>query len=239
MFTFIYHSLIYTPLYNALIFFVKVVPLADAGIAVILLTILVRLILYPLSRKAVVTQVKMQEIGPALAEIKDKYKDKPNEQAKLTLALYKEQGVNPFSGILVLLIQLPIIWALYRIFLSSGLPTVNLSLLYSFIQAPLHVSVNFLGLINITSKSIILALLAAASTFFQLRLATKNQAAPKGDSFADNLTRNMQSQMKYFFPLIVFFISYSISGVIALYWLTTNLFTIGQEILVRRKLKKA
>ena len=72
--SFIYHNLIYQPLYNGLILLVKTVPLADAGIAVVLLTIIVRLILFPLSKKAVVTQVKMQQIGPALAEIKEKYK---------------------------------------------------------------------------------------------------------------------------------------------------------------------
>ncbi|MDB5194236.1 MAG: 60 kDa inner rane insertion protein preprotein translocase subunit YidC [Parcubacteria group bacterium] len=235
----IYHSFIYTPLYNLLVLLFKIAPWADAGVIVVLLTLIVRFVLFPLSKKAIVTQVAMQEINPKLAEIKEKHKDSQEEQTKATLALYKEKGINPFSGILLLIVQLPIIWALYRIFLYGGLPTVNLGLLYSFVHAPSHINTVFLGLIDITKKSAFLAALAAITSFFQLKIATGRMAAPQGTGFSDNLARSMQTQMKYFFPLIVFFISYKISGVIALYWLTTNLFTIAQELYVRRNLRKA
>jgi len=239
--SFLYHSFIFDPLYNILIAMLAFIPWIDAGIAVVLLTIFVRLILYPLSKKAVLTQVRMQEINPKLAEIKEKYKNNSQEQAVQTLALYKEKGVNPFSGVLVLIIQLPIIWALYKIFLLAGFPNVNAEILYSFIKAPENINVIFLGLIDIMNKSAVLAGLAALSTFFQLKIATSYLAKPKegSNSFGDNLARSMQVQMKYFFPVIVFFISYKISGVIALYWFTSNLFTIGQEIVVRRKLAAA
>ena len=237
----LYNAIIFNPLYNALIGLFTVFPWADAGVAVILLTILVRLILFPLSRKAVLTQVRMQEIAPALEEIKQKHKDNSEEQARQTLALYKERGVNPFSGVLVLLIQLPIIFALYRIFLHAGFPNVDTTLLYSFIHAPLSINTMFLGL-DITKKSVILALLAALSTFFQLKFAAQyakqNKTKDAKSSFGNDLAENMQTQMKYVFPFIVFFISYKISGVIALYWLTSNLFTIGQEIVVRRKIQQ-
>jgi len=234
---FLYHKFFFDPLYNLLVSLFKILPWADAGIIVILLTILVRLIIYPLSRKAVVTQVKMAEIGPELALIKEKYKDKAEEQARKTLALYKERGVNPFSGILVIIIQIPIILALYQIFLHF--PTVNPEILYSFISVPENINTTFLGLIDISGKSALIAGLAALSTYFQFQVSMGHQPKPQGNSFTDNLTRSMQSQMKYFFPIIVFFISYKISGVIALYWLTTNLFSIGQEIFVRRNLKTA
>lgn len=234
----LYNGVIFNPLYNALIAIFNILPWVDAGIAVILLTVAVRLILFPLSRKAVLTQVRMQEIAPALASIKEKYKDNQEEQAKKTLALYKEMGVNPFSGVLVLLIQLPIIFALYRIFLHAGFPNVDMKLLYSFVHVPEHINTMFLGLIDITKKSAPLALLAALSTFFQLKLATKNAQTNKNKDakgFGNDLAESMQTQMKYVFPFIVFFISYKISGVIALYWLTSNIFTIGQEIVVRKK----
>ena len=233
--SFLYHTFFFDPLYNILILLFGLFPWADAGIIVILLTVLVRLIMFPLSRKAVLTQVKMAEIGPDLAQIKEKYKDKAEEQAKLTLALYREKGVNPFSGILVVIIQIPIIFALYQIFLHF--PEVNSALLYSFVTAPDHINTIFLGLLDITAKSIIIALLAAVSTFFQFQISMKGQTQPKGNSFGDNLTRSMQTQMKYFFPVIVFFISYKISGVIALYWFTTNLFSIAQELFVRKNIK--
>lgn len=232
----LYHSLVYTPLYNLLVILFKVFPWADAGIIVILLTLIVRFILFPLSRKAIVTQVAMQEIGPKVKEIQERLKDNQEAQARETLALYKEKGVNPVSGILMLFIQLPLIWALYRIFLYAGLPSVDANLLYSFVHAPTHISTMFLGLIDITHKSALLAALAAVSSFFQLKIATSNQPKPTGSGFGDNLARSMQTQMKYIFPILVFFISYKISGVIALYWCTTNLFTIAQEIFIRRKL---
>lgn len=235
--SFFYHTFFFDPLYNILMLLFKILPFFDAGIIVIILTIFVRLIIFPLSRKAILTQVKMNEIGPELAKIKEKYKDKSEEQARHTLALYKEKRVNPFSGILVIIIQIPIILALYQIFLNF--PEVNSSLLYSFVAEPSHVNTTFLGFLDITAKSATLALFAALSTFFQLQFSMKGQSQPKGNSFGDNLTRSMQTQMKYFFPLIVFFISYRISGVIALYWLTTNLFSIAQEFFVRKKLKTA
>ncbi len=233
--SFVYHTIFFNPLYNTLILLFKILPWADAGLIVIILTILVRLIMFPLSRKAVLTQVKMAEINPELAKIKEQYKDKTEEQARLTLALYKKKGINPFSGILVVIIQIPIILALYRIFLHF--PEINNSILYSFITAPNHINTLFLGFLDITAKSAILALLAAISTSIQFKVSMQGQTSPKGTSFGDNLTRSMQSQMKYFFPVIVFFISYKISGVIALYWLTTNLFTIAQELFVRKNLK--
>ncbi len=231
----LYHTLFFDPLYNALVLLFKVLPWADAGIIVILLTILVRLIMFPLSRKAILTQVKMAEIGPDLARIKERYKDKAEEQARLTLTLYREKGINPFSGLLVIILQIPIILALYQIFLNFS--KIDSTLLYPFVTAPDHLNTTFLGFLDITAKNIPLALLAAVSTFIQFQLTMKGQAQPKGNSFADNLTRSMQTQMKYFFPVIVFFVSYSVSGVIALYWLTTNLFSIGQELFIRKNIK--
>lgn len=233
--SFLYHTFFFDPLYNALLFLFKIIPWADAGLAVIILTVIVRLIIFPLSKKAVLTQARMNEIAPDLAKIKERYKDKPEEQARQTLALYREKGVNPFSGIFVIIVQIPIILALYQIFLHF--PQVNAELLYSFVELPESINTTFLGFINITSKSAILALLAALSTFFQFQVSMKGQKAPTGNSFGDNLAKSMQAQMKYVFPVIVFFISYSISGVIALYWLTTNLFSITQEIFIKRKIK--
>lgn len=236
----LYNKFLVEPIYNLLVAFFSIIPFAEAGLAIIAVTVLIRFALYPLSRKAVVAQVEMQRIAPELEGIKNKYKDNQEEQARRTLALYKERGVNPFSGILVLLIQLPVIFALYHIFVGTGFPEIKIDLLYSFITAPAEVSPLFLGF-NLTEKSFFLALLAAVTTYFQIKLAMPSRNLKKGDvstqkSFGDDLAKNMQTQMKYFFPVIVFFIAYNISGVIALYWLTTNLFTIGQEIIVRRKI---
>ena len=235
----LYHHLLVEPIYNTLVALFAVLPFADAGLAIIIVTLLTRLVLFPLSKKAVTAQVEMQRIAPELERIKEKHKDDKEEQARRTLALYRERGVNPFSGILVLLIQLPVIFALYHIFLSTGFPKVDSSLLYSFVKAPSEVSTIFFG-IDLTHKSAVLAVLAAIATFFQIKFAMPPKPKPSSDSkpsFGDDLAKNMQAQMKYVFPFLVFFIAYKISGVVPLYWLTTNIFTIGQEIVVRRKLE--
>ncbi len=233
----LYHTIFFDPLYNFLVYLFTLLPWADAGVVVVIVTIIVRLILYPLSKKAVVTQARMAEIGPELNAIKEKYKNNSEEIAKRTLALYREKSVNPFSGILVIIIQIPIILSLYRIFLQF--PQINPELLYSFVSAPEKIQTFFLGIVDVSGKSALIAFLAALSTFFQLYLSAKGQKEPQGNSFGDNLTRNMQKQMKYLFPVLVFFISYSISGVIALYWLTTNLFSILQDWFVKKNLKRA
>ncbi len=236
----LFHSLLYKPLYNGLIALMDILPWFDAGVIVILFTILVKLAIFPLSRKAVTAQMELKAIEPELTAIREKHKSDKQEQARKTMDLYKERKINPFSSIFVILIQLPIIFALYFVFLKSGLPVLNMDLLYSFIPQPENISMNFLGVIDITGKNIVLALLAGVSSFFQIRFsvpAVKKKEGSSAPSFKDELARSMSLQMRYVFPVIVFLISYSISGVIALYWTTSNLFTLGQEIIIRKRYK--
>jgi len=219
-----------------------ILPFIDAGIAVILFTILVKLIIFPLSKSAISTQFKMRQLAPKLEEIKEKNKEDKQEQAKKTLELYKENKINPFASIFLIFIQLPIILSLYYVFLKSDFPNVNTELLYSFISKPENISVMFLGLVDITSKSWILAFAAAITNFFQIRFSVpkyvpKERKDGKGPSFKEDLAKSMNVQMRYVFPVVVLFIAYSISGAIALYWTTSNLFMIGQELVIRRTVK--
>jgi YidC/Oxa1 family membrane protein insertase len=241
MFSFLhqlYLSGIFNPLYNGLISLMVIFPWMDAGIAVIIFTILVRLILFPLSKKAVVTQVRMKEIQPEVDRIRETMKNDREGQALKMMQLYKDKKVSPFSSFLVLLIQLPIIYSLYAIFIRSGLPVVNTSLLYSFVHVPV-INMHFLGLIDISQKSILLALIAAAAQFLQLHfsLASSMGSDPKSPNAQADMAQNMTKNMKYIFPVIVFLISYKISAVVALYWTVSSLFTLGQELVVRRHLK--
>lgn len=239
----LYHSLIFNPLYNGLIGLIAVFPWMDAGIAVIIFTIIIKLILFPLSKKAIVTQVRMKELQPELNKIKELYKDNKQEQGLKTMALYKDKGMNPFSSFFLLFIQLPILYALYAVFIRSGLPVINTTLLYSFISVP-TVNMHFLGLLDISKASVLMSLIAAAAQFLQLHYSIasaptnptdkKNNAAPAAADIAQNMTK----QMKYIFPVMIFFISYKISAVIALYWTVSSLFTLGQELYVRHKLSK-
>lgn len=236
--SFLYSHLIYDPLYNGLIMLANILPWLDAGMIVVIFTVIVKLILFPISKKAVRTQAIMKIVEPELNAIKSKYPDK-QEQARKVMQFYKEKQINPFSSILLLFIQLPILIALYRIFFSNGLSVPNLDILYPFVKAPQTINTVFLGLIDVTHKSYILAFLAAVSQFFQIQLSTPKLTPRKEkSSMSEDLARNMQMQMKYVLPVIIFFISYQVSGALALYWAASNIFMIGQEIVVRRQLAK-
>lgn len=216
-------------------------PFFDAGVIVILFTIIVKLVMFPLSIKATKAQIEMKEIEKDLKKIKEQYPDKQIQTQK-TIELYKEKNINPFAGLLVLLIQLPIIISLYQIFLKSGLPIINLELLYSFVPVPAVIEMNFLGIIDIAGKSIVLALIAGISTYFQLVYATppadKHIDSNNKPTLQEDVMKTMQTQMKYVFPILVTFISWSVSAAVSIYWITSNIFTIGQELYIRKHIRK-
>jgi len=235
-------AVFYQPIYNVLVFLMTLLPWADAGVIIILCTILIRLILFPLSQKSIRTQLKMKEIGPELEAIKLKYKDDKQEQAKQTMAFYKKKGVNPFAGFFAILIQFRIIISLYSIFRSGGISKIDPTLLYSFVHVPNHVvGMIFLGFISLTSKNIIFALLAGITQFFQAQIITPppppvTPGAQK--SLGNDLARSMTFQSKYVFPILIFFIAYAVSAAVSLYWIVSNTFSIGQELYVRWQYKK-
>jgi YidC/Oxa1 family membrane protein insertase len=236
MFTAAFHLLIFDPLYNGLVFLISVVPFADVGIAVILLTALVKLALFPLSQKATKEQHRMRELAPQMDAIKEEYKDDKQKQTLKIMEFYREQKVRPFLSLLVILIQLPIIFGLYWVFFKGGLPNVNPDLLYYFTPAPGSVNMEFLGLVDMAGHSIVLALMAGASQFAHSLLALpKPKPKSKNPTLKEDLAHSFHLQMKYVMPVVVTFIAYTISSAIALYWLTSNIFTIGQELWVRRK----
>jgi len=234
----LWNTLLYKPLANALIFLIGIVG-GDVGIALIILTVLVKLALFPLTQKSIKSQVAMREIEPEIKKIKD-LKLSREEEAKRTMTLYKDKKVNPFSGCLVLLIQFPIIIALYQVFLK-GLKNLSDLSLYSFVHLPEHVNTMFLGLIDMSGKSIVLAVLAGLTQFIQMRIVMpkKIENTPGEKGFREQMMQNMQFQMRYFLPVFVAFIAYGISAAVALYWVTSNVVTIIQELVVRRKIKKA
>ncbi len=236
-----YTTYVFNPLYNGLILLADWLPFLDAGLLIVLFTLIVKLVLFPISRKAVRTQAMMKQVEPELRAIKERYKDDRQQQALETMKLYKEKQVNPFSSIFLLLIQLPIIFALYQIFYSTGFSSINADILYSFVSVPGQISTSFLGLLDVSQKSVILAILAAVSQYYQIKLSVP-PVAPRVEgakpSFQDDLARNMQVQMKYVFPIMILFISYHAAAALAIYWITSNLFMIGQELYIRKQMKR-
>ncbi len=232
-----FHLIISQPLYNGLILLMDLLPFFDAGVIIIIFTVIIKIILLPLSIKASKAQLEMKSTEKDLAIIKDKYKDNKEEQSKKTMEYYKEKGINPFAGFVILIIQLPLLIGLYRVFLKSGLPVINTSMLYSFVGAPTAVNMVFLHLLNISEKSLALAIVAGLTTYFQVSLATPTPTeGAKGQS---DLATAMSVQMKYFFPILITFIAYSISGAIALYLITSNIFAIAQEMYIKKKYHKS
>ncbi|MBU0998805.1 YidC/Oxa1 family membrane protein insertase [Patescibacteria group bacterium] len=229
----IWNTILYQPLLNALAFLVSIVPGGDVGIAVIILTILVKIVLFPLSQKSIEGQAEMNILAPEINKIKASGVSK-EEQARQTFDLYKKHNTNPFSGCLLVLIQIPVIFALYFVFLKG----INFEggFLYSFIPTPPHINMIFLGFLDITQKSLVLAILAGISQYLQAYFMPKPVVSSStGSSFSDNFTKSMGMQMKYIFPFIIAFIAYSISGAVALYWITSNLFMVGQQIYVKKE----
>ncbi len=251
MFHLLYTTILVQPLYNGLVALSNILPGHDLGLATIILTLVVRCILYPLSKKAAETQLRMKQIEPKMKEIREQIKDKQEQGVKI-MALYKEHKLNPLSGILVLFIQLPIIFALYWVF-RAGV-TAHPDLLYPFVQIPTFVSTKLLGLFDLAGKSIILAILAGLSQYFVMHVTMgKTASSPdkgrdgvgsnssknenKKPTFGEDFQKSMQFQMRYLLPPFIAFIAYGIGGAISLYWITSNLFQLGQELAIKKRLE--
>jgi len=252
----LFNTFFYEPLYNGLIFLVSIVPGADIGIAVVLLTLIVKFILFPFTHKGTKTQAKLRTLEPDIKELKEKYNKDKQEQARQIMELYRKHGVSPFSGCATILVQLPVIFALYWVFwkglafdpalLNSfeqvpgyiNTALLNHDILYSFVHMPEFLKTHFLGLIDMTGKSIFLALLAGISQYFQIKLSmpsTGKLSLKSTGSLKDDLAQSMKFQMRYILPVFVVVFAYTISAAVALYWATSNAFSITHELFVKRK----
>jgi YidC/Oxa1 family membrane protein insertase len=230
----IFTTLFYIPLYNALIFIINFIPGHSAALAIILLTLVIRFILYPLSRKSIKTQLEMKRLEPKLQKIRETVKDR-EEQGRQTLKLYKDNDVNPFAGLFLILIQLPILLGIYQVF-RSGLPKIDATILYHFVHAPAVINMHFIG-INLLNSSVILAIITVITQFIQFQLAMPAPVKSEKRSLQTDLANTVNAQMKYVFPLIMFPIAY-ISAVLAIYFIASNIFMIFQELFVRRRMMK-
>ena len=232
-----FNTFFYDPIYNALVAIVAIIPGSDVGIAVIIITIGIRLILLPFSLSAARTQRAMKILEPKIKELKEKYKDEKEKVALETLALYREAQVNPFASILTVFIQIPVLLALYFVFYYEPFPAINAMRLYAFTPIPDTLSLEFLGIISVSGKSMVLAALAGITQFFQAHMALSGTMKPSDTkSLQNDFQRIMGMQLKYVFPFLIAIISYTTSGAIALYFITTNIAGSLQEIHVRRKL---
>jgi len=232
---------LYQPLLNLLVFTYNVIPYHDLGVVIIVLTILIKLILYPFSIKTIKAQRAMQELQPKIEEIKKIYKDQKEKQAQEMMKLYKEQKISPFSSCLPLLIQLPFLIAIYQVF-NTGLRNGNLSLVYSFIYNPGHINTLAFGFLDLSKPQFILALLAGAAQYLQTKMLIQkrpDQALRKSaDGKDEDMMAVMNKQMTIMMPLMTVFIGWNLPSGLVFYWLALTLITALQQLIAFKTAKK-
>lgn len=232
-----FQTYIFAPLYNLLVYIVSFLPGHEVWVAVALLTLLVKIVLIPLYRKQIRTQYVMSHAMPKIKAIQEKYKDKkePTDQqalAKETMAIWSEYKLNPLTPFVILIVQMPVLFALYRIFFSGI--EAHKDLLYKNNFIPEFLNQTFFG-IQLSSKSILLAVIAGVTMFILNWIMFQNKDKNMEES---EFQKSLNLQMKYFLPLVIGFVSYITPAVVAIYIVVGNLFGIAQEYLIRRPLEK-
>lgn len=231
---YLYQQIFYRPILNLLIFFYNTIAFHNLGLAIILATLFIRAILFPFFHKGAKQQMLMQRIQPHIKKIQEQHKDDRDQQGKALMELYKEHGVNPFSGILLLIIQLPILLAFYWV-VRSGVGAGELTGLYSFIAAPHNLNTIFLGFIDLAKPNIVLIILAALAQFLQGKLAIYK--AP-GNAASLTQVEKISKQMIFVGPLITILVFYGFPAALGLYWLVTSAFSAAQQYFVNRHLQE-
>ncbi|MBI6872830.1 membrane protein insertase YidC [Clostridium aciditolerans] len=179
------------------------------GLAIILMTLIIRLILLPLNIKQTKSSIAMSELQPETKKIQEKYKNDPQRAQQEMMKLYKEKGANPLSGCLPMLIQWPIFIALYYVF--NNLTGIN--------------GVHFLWIQDLAKRDVVLAVLSGITTYYSGSLMM-----PTGDSAQAKQSATMNIGMSIF----MIFISWSLKSALVLYWVVNNLIQITQTLVMKR-----
>lgn len=238
-------NLFYNPIYNLVVFLSN--NIVDAGIVIILTTIIVKTILFPLFNKQINSQIATKKAKPEIDALTKKYKgkklNKEQNQEKVieTMALYKKHNIKPFSSLLILFIQIPAVFALYWVFYKGGIPEINTDLLYSFVKIPTDISTSFLGIFPLSETNIFLAALAAITQYIHLHISMpdvkfSDLKKGKGIDIKTDMLNSFQVNIKFGLPVLIFFmLTYFFASSLAVYWITLNIFSAVQELVVRKK----
>ncbi|MEW6617462.1 MAG: YidC/Oxa1 family membrane protein insertase [Patescibacteria group bacterium] len=218
----IFHTYLYSPILWVFIFIYENLAFKDIGFSIFILTVLVRVVLFPIFYKSAKDQSLMQRIQPKLKKIQTDHKDNKEEQARQMMNLYKENKLNPFSGFLLLLIQLPVFIVLFQIFTRELSTSVFDNQL-------------FLGLINLGEKSIIIAIIAAGLQYLQSKLLLPPSSKENKDE--DTMAR-VGKTMVVVGPVLTFFILMNLPSALGFYWVISSLFSIAQQVYINKKIPK-
>ncbi len=233
-----FETIFYQPVLNLLIFIYNVVPGHDMGIAIILLTLIIKLLTYSLNKKQIKSQKDLQELQPKIEEIKRKYKDKKDEMGRKMMELYKDHKVNPFGSCLPLLIQLPFLFAVFKVF-RDGFENGVLDKLYWFVDKPESINYISLGFLDLSEKNIYIALLAGIAQYWQAKMMMSKKPEINTNGAQDEgMAAIMNKQMTYFMPVMTVIFASNFSAGLALYWLATTVFSALQQLYIFKDKKK-
>lgn len=238
----IFNTILIAPLVNALFFIYGIIPGHDFGLSIILFTIIIRLILWPLAGKQLHSQKKMQALQGDIAKVRAKAAGDKQKESAMLMELYKEKEVSPFSACLPTLLQFPVLIAMFVVFQKATgsigdintilyEPVKNLAYIKQVLAGQVPFSTSLFGLVNMAKPSIAFAILAGITQYVQVKMITpKKQKTDAADPQA-----KMTSLMNYTFPALTVFIAWSLPAALPTYWITTNLVAIFQQWIIMRK----
>lgn len=238
----ILHNFIYLPTFNALLYLEKILPGHDLGLAIIIVTLVIKFILYFPSLSAIRASRQLQTLQPRLKQLQQQYKNDKETLAREQMKLYKESRVNPAASCLPVLLQLVVFYQLYQVFLNGLkidehglLRPEQVQQLYGPLQAYFSsnpINTMFAHFVDVTkSHNIALAAIAGAAQYWQ----SKMLASPKEPNIPaardESVTSTVNKQMLYILPLFTAYFTYRFPAGLALYWTVSSLFTIAQQYL--------
>ncbi len=227
-----FNTILYQPIFNIFVFLYNVIPGHDVGVVILAITVFVRLALYPLTSSSIKSQRALQELQPKMAAIKKQYADDKQKQTQAIMELYKTNKVNPLTSCLPMLIQLPILIALYMV-LQDGLASKDLvKSLYPFISNPGAINQISLSIFNMAKPNYALAVLAGLAQYWQAKtLSRKNPPQEAGAGGKDEAMMSMMNkQMLYFMPVMTVVIGFSLPAGLTLYWFFSTLLMGLQQV---------
>ncbi len=227
------NEILLKPLFNVLLLFYSLIPGHDFGLAVILLTILIRLLLWPLIKKQLHHQKAMRDLAPEIAKVKQRAKGDRQKESVMMLELFKEKEINPFGSIGLAFLQFPILIALYFVIRRIVNPTDLTTYAYAFTQHlspvkaiianPSAFNPTFLGIVHMANPNLVLALIAGLVQFVQAKQLMPSNQAQAGPGANIGFTMNLV------FPLLTVAIAAKLPSALALYWAASSFIAVIQQ----------
>lgn len=239
IFTKLWRTLIYNPILNVLVALLIYIPGHYLAAAITILTIIIRTLLLVPSQKAIRAQTRMQQLQPKLEELKKKYADDQARLAQETMLLWKTHKVSPFSSCLPILIQFPILIALFYV-VSGGLSPDRSVLIYDFLpEFSLHeVNHSFFGF-NLSERSLIVfPLVIGGLQFLQMQLMTARRRGVNKNKENSGVPKEMETankMMKYVMPIMIAIFTAQLPAAVGLYWGTSTFYGIVQQLVVNKE----